>query len=91
MKNTTEESSQVKAFKFSIKVIWLGIISLFYAVTSFAFGLASIFLLLGLVNYFGQDISSHTLLLNLFDQIINNMMIFLSLIFVYEFWRRWKE
>lgn len=90
MKNTTEESSQVKAFKFSMKVIHIGIISFFYAVASFAFGLTGIFLLLGLVNSV-QDINPPILLLNLCDLIIDNMTIFLLLILVYEFQMRWKK
>ena len=74
--------------KLTIKIILAIGISFFKAITELAWGLASIFLLLGLVLYFKQDITSISpLLLNLFKIVQENMMWFLLIFFGFYLFR----
>lgn len=74
-------------------LLFLGIVIAFFeAVMQIAWGLASIFLLLGLVAFFEQDITSISpLLLNLFRFIQTNMMWFLLAFFLWYCFKYTKE
>lgn len=77
--------------KFIFKAFWIGVISLFYTITSVAFGLASILLLLGLIVHFKVDYSTiEPLFMNLMELITDNLKIFGGAIFIYEFLSRWR-
>ena len=86
-----DDYPSAKAMLVSWKIILVGMNAFFSSVVQMAFGLASMFLLLGLMQYFNQDITLiQGLFLNLIGIIQRNIKFFLLFIFIYEFKTKWS-
>jgi len=67
-------------------------IAFFKAVTELAWGLASIFLLLGLLRYFDMETPAlNSTLMNLYSVVIHNIMWFLLAFLIFFCYRYLKE
>jgi len=90
-KNKNQEVDYDKRLIMAWNVILVGINAFFSSIVQMAFGLASMFLLLGLMHYFNQDITLiRGLFLNLIGIIQRNIKLFLLFIFIYEFKTKWN-